>query len=326
MLSRDTPISIKGKLDQRQISLLCVHVFSLELDIYPTCSRIQPCWQAVLLLSQPDVYNSSDCKLNEKVMNEDAFLIQNKNEPGVAILVHVYSFFAAYMLGDYDLAAELRDKSREYPTKYGAGLFMALRWWLFDGLTSVAMLQKGQFGNRKWKKRISNVIKKFTKLKKRGNCNLTHMLQLLEAEKYALRKNADFSIVRSKYDEAISSAAKSGFSQDRAMATERAGIFFLAHNDSYWASVYLQRAYSCWTEYGALTKAKLLENRYPQYITAEDKRLSERALNGAKKRHSRNHRKRGALFKDASESWTSIRTTSLANSTSRLSESFVREA
>ena len=256
-----------------------------------------------------------ECKLSGELMTEEAYLKQFENEPGHVVATLVFKQYLSYYLGNYQLAAELSDKTQGYAEKYVSGDSPAMRYLFFDCMTAFTMLRrKGHLlGNRKWRRRKSKCMQKFATWRKKGNSNIHHMFLILEAEEYSLRKKVDLQLGRSKFDAAIAAAGRAGFMQDSALAIERAGAFCAANNDSHWASVYLTRAHGRWAEYGALAICDQLANRYPEYITEGTMRASTRSVELAMRRVDRSSRK-SAIFKDTSESWQMIKKTTVQGS------------
>jgi hypothetical protein len=69
-------------------------------------------------------------------------------------------------------------------------------------------------------------------------------------------------------DTAISSASQDGFLHHAALASERAGLYFLFLEDEIGASRFLSRACILYKEWGAGAKVKQLVSRYEKYLNA----------------------------------------------------------
>ena len=69
-------------------------------------------------------------------------------------------------------------------------------------------------------------------------------------------------------DTAISSASQDGFLHHAALASERAGLYFLFLEDETGASKFLSRACILYKEWGAGAKVKQLVSRYEKYLNA----------------------------------------------------------
>src|SRR5205085_12299553 len=72
------------------------------------------------------------------------------------------------------------------------------------------------------------------------------------------------------YDEAIALAKKNGFTQDEAIANERAALFYLRQGKDKIARTYLEDAYSAYYHWGAVLKLKQIEENYSYLLTTRD--------------------------------------------------------
>jgi signal transduction histidine kinase len=80
-------------------------------------------------------------------------------------------------------------------------------------------------------------------------------------------KKAENLLARLKvYDQAINLAKENDYLQEKALAKELAGKFYLAQNRIKIAKIYLQDARYCYLQWGAKAKVEDLENRYPQLL------------------------------------------------------------
>mmetsp|Transcript_19745 Transcript_19745/g.43975 ORF Transcript_19745/g.43975 Transcript_19745/m.43975 type:complete len:108 (-) Transcript_19745:280-603(-) len=103
------------------------------------------------------------------------------------------------------------------------------------------------------------------------------MLTMLEAENAAssaFKGSCNPEVVRSKYDDAIALAGRSGFVHDAALANEMAGSFFWNQenyraDNSVWANTYLTRAHSLYEEWQAHAKATHLRELYPSLFSVQ---------------------------------------------------------
>ena len=235
-------------LAQMLIISLCVGqplpLVSSDMKLYiPTFSecgqvasfrRALPIWQFVEILigaeSDWDGENSvsvetSNCELSGSLMNETAYLKQFEEDEGQVCVTFVFKQFLAFYFGNYKLAGKLSDKTQDYDTKHRSGDFLGVRYVFFDCLTALAMLslqKKRTLSSRKWRKRKARGMKKMATWQRKGNVNINHMLLLLEAEAYGLKRKSDVEVARGKFDAAISAAARAGFANDNALANERA--------------------------------------------------------------------------------------------------------
>ena len=168
-----------------------------------------------------------------------------------------YRMYLGCIFEDSEMAWEMAD--RLWGTTFVSGTFYPnFVAQFFIGLISIQLARKT--GKRKYKTRSRKVIKQFEKWVKGKLVNCHHMLLLLRAENDA-QKGEPIS-VKLAYDQAISSACRSGFMHHAALANERAGWFFLEQKDKDWAELYLLRSYELFDEWGAKAKTAQLEERH----------------------------------------------------------------
>ncbi|NJR54840.1 MAG: GAF domain-containing protein [Acaryochloris sp. CRU_2_0] len=92
--------------------------------------------------------------------------------------------------------------------------------------------------------------------------NFLHKYQLVEAEKARVLGRKDQAM--KWYDLAVKSAAKSGYIQEEAIANERAAEFYFEWGNEKIGQMYLADAYYGYVRWGAISKVKQLEERYPE--------------------------------------------------------------
>jgi hypothetical protein len=168
----------------------------------------------------------------------------------------------AYLFGDFELAGELAESSKEYGLTISPGELMVPRHTFFQGL--ICCRKAAEEGKRKFRsryvRRARGVTKKMKKWVQSGNVNCLHQVQLLEAEMAFLDGRKD--IANKMYQSSIVSAGRGAFVQDMALAHERAGFFHLeVDGDSYWAAHHFDRSIAAYRDWGAKAKVdQLVEN------------------------------------------------------------------
>ncbi len=75
------------------------------------------------------------------------------------------------------------------------------------------------------------------------------------------------------FDTAISSAYQDGFPHHAALASERAGLYFVEVDDEALASKYLSRSLILYGEWGATAKVKQLESEYGKYLDTDPSQI-----------------------------------------------------
>jgi predicted ATPase/signal transduction histidine kinase len=91
--------------------------------------------------------------------------------------------------------------------------------------------------------------------------NFQHKYDLVEAEKARIQRL--FLEAMEYYDRAIAAAREQGYIQEEALASELAAEFYLSLGRDKFARIYLTQAYYGYIRWGAKTKVKDLESRYP---------------------------------------------------------------
>ena len=96
---------------------------------------------------------------------------------------------------------------------------------------------------------------------------------LLAAAEFARIEGRDLDAMR-LYDDAIESAHENGFVQNEGIACELAAIFYLKRGFERIAKSYLRDARNCYVDWGALGKAKQLDELYPCLEEQEPERAA----------------------------------------------------
>jgi predicted ATPase len=164
----------------------------------------------------------------------------------------------AYYFDDLQLAEEMSAKQLS-PIELGFGPWLPPRT-MFQGLIAFALFKAT--GRRKYKRQGCSFLRKLQAFFAGGNVNCHHMVALLRAEQVSICCCKDPVVVQREYDEAIKCAGKLGFKHNQALGNERAGVYFLEHNDEEWASTYLTRAWEIYARWGARAKVRQMEEKY----------------------------------------------------------------
>ena len=130
---------------------------------------------------------------------------------------------------------------------------------LFEG---VAAFELARRKHRSWKKTALRSLSKVKKWVDAGNVNCVHILYLLRAEQAALKNNSEEA--RKFFDLAIVTAARNGFRNDKAFASERCADWYaFTGDDETIAKEYLQMAYNGYQEMEAFGKLDEMASRSP---------------------------------------------------------------
>jgi hypothetical protein len=171
-----------------------------------------------------------------------------------------YCLQLAYYFGDYELADTFSRRTVDF-AKICRGHFLVIRNHFFRGLTALALASKGH--QRRRNMRIaSRILSQLTRWCKAGNVNCVHMVQLLHAETAVLR-NQQARAAR-YFVQAIHSASRNGYLNDKALAHERAFLFHFSSDtqDTFWAQNHYTDALQAYCDWNAYEKARHLIRCY----------------------------------------------------------------
>lgn len=290
----------------------------IEADIRSYCAEMvnykqesalvlaETTWQFILNLT-----GRADTPLElkgEAIDHEEVLREANENGNRLAAAhLRLMRMILAYYFGAFDLAEELATEQRKERKVYQS-LYEGVISEVYLGLVALSLSRRTH--KRKY---LRQARRSKTKLqswgKTSGNC--LHMLALLEAEYAALRKKAD---VKHLFDTAIAMAGRSGFLQEKALANERAGLYFLGVDDYDWASHYLSGAHESYLEWGAKAKAEMLQAQYAALLTPPEDRPSgsgHRARRRFSGRSSSSHRRISVSSYRRGSDWSSFSSAAL---------------
>ena len=130
---------------------------------------------------------------------------------------------------------------------------------LFEGVTAFELVRQKQTA---WKRTALKTLSKVQKWVDAGNVNCVHILYLLQAEQAAMDRNT--ADARKLFDKAIVTAARNGFRNDRALASERCSEWYRFNgDDDLAANDYLREAFKCYKEMEAFGKVNEMVERSP---------------------------------------------------------------
>jgi tetratricopeptide (TPR) repeat protein len=191
----------------------------------------------------------------------------------LASFLKFFKLQLAYIFGDYTLAGELAESSRDLGVKIAPGHQVVPRHYFYRGLTAVALAARGQ-QRRKNLGRATAILNTLKKWLGNGCSDCLHMAQLLGAEIAAVK--GAHQEAEELYQAAIQSATKGGFVQDKALAHERAGLFYIVFDkgDVYWAAYHFDNAIQCYESWGATAKLRQFLRQHGESVSGS-RHLSE---------------------------------------------------
>ena len=202
------------------------------------------------------------------ISTEDDYMIMIESSDGrIMSFLHLQIFknMMCNFFGDFEQGAKLAlERGDEYEKKNGSPLAMLDS--LHQGISLYAMARITK--NKRYIKAAKKVKKQVVMWVKKGNVNVLHYIPFLEAEEAALEgKSANASQL---YQKAISSAARSGFLHNAALASERYAEYLLHDlKDEERAGQYFQDSIKYYLDWGSEYKAEMLRKKYSQLWAKE---------------------------------------------------------
>jgi predicted ATPase/signal transduction histidine kinase/DNA-binding response OmpR family regulator/tRNA A-37 threonylcarbamoyl transferase component Bud32 len=221
-------------------------------------------WQVVLNLMAD---SNNPCRLTGKVYDETiqlALLQQAKDRTGIHHL-HIHKCILHYLFQEYAQAV----KNAEIAAQHLDGVTSTLWVVIFHFYDSLARLAAyPSLPQQEQKAVLTKVSANQQKMKlwaKHAPMNFQHKYDLVEAERFrVLGKDGD---AREFYDKAIALAHENEYLNEKALAYELAGQFYVLKGLPKIAQIYLHDAHYAYQQWGATAKVKDLESRYPQILT-----------------------------------------------------------
>ena len=134
---------------------------------------------------------------------------------------------------------------------------------------------------KKAKSLIKNNLRQLKKWSEVCEENFLHKYSLVSAEQHRLKGNIQEAM--DMYQEAIFLAQKNGFTLDMAVAYELAARFYLKLGFEKNGLIHMVSAYQSYVEFGAVLKARLLKEEFPQILSEIEKIAVEEEMEKARK-------------------------------------------
>jgi PAS domain S-box-containing protein len=200
---------------------------------------------------------------DDEYFNEAAFEAQLTGDrmPIMAFFYWVFKLKSRFMSGDYTEALAAAERAKGF--LWGAfGEIMLVDYFYYSALTLAALYEKGSTTEKKdWRSLLMAHRKKLHEWAVNYRPTFTDKHALVSAE-IARVDNRNLDAMR-LYEEAIRAAHENGFVENGGVANELAGQFYLKRGIEKVAYSYLRDARYCYLRWGALGKARQLDERYP---------------------------------------------------------------
>ncbi len=194
-------------------------------------------------------------------------LWQDANDVPALANICFARMFGALLLQDYQHAAMFRDALRLYQAGLIGSVYVPL-FHFYDALIDLARLHEQpetrEEQQRAVLERVDDIQAQLHVWAELAPMNIQHRWCLLEAERQHLLGND--GAARELYDQAITLAGTHGYLSEEALANEMTGRFYLRKRNTRQAQLYLREAYQLYVRWGAQSKVRDLEVRYPRLL------------------------------------------------------------
>lgn len=222
--------------------------------------------QTILNLRQK---SRNPTELRGSAMNEEELLDQVEGQGCQMTLrdICIFRLMLTYVFRDANTGRTVLEELSKYPV-FNPNIGRSYMRQIFTGL--VAFMLHRKTGSRKYLKMGNAALEFFQEAVKNSSINAYPMLTLLQAEK---------SLSKDAYDDAIRVCARSGLPNFAAMANESAALHFLETpvemgGDEEYGTYYMTRAIALYNEWGAGAKVTLLEHQFPHCFEEYKKSIS----------------------------------------------------
>jgi predicted ATPase/signal transduction histidine kinase/tRNA A-37 threonylcarbamoyl transferase component Bud32 len=203
--------------------------------------------------------------LIDGVENPDLINYQNTQERAVIFNNHFARLMVYYLFGDYNQAIASAKIAKQYIDS-STSTPVIPNFYFYDSLAYLALIihnPKLQSKQIIWK--VQSNQRKMRKWADYAPDNYLHKFYLVEAER--LRFLNKYTQAKDYYHKAIKLAKKNGYLHEEALGYELAAQFYLSHELEIVTQAYMNEAYYCYQKWGAWSKVKDLELRYPSLFS-----------------------------------------------------------
>jgi len=205
--------------------------------------------------------------LTDENFNENGFFMTLKGREVIQPL-HWYCLFKSrnlYIFEHYEEANEIASIDDTVIDWHISSITLPEHYFIHSLILAAIYRSAGKRERKKILKKI-NTHQTVLKLMA-DNCpqNFLHKYLLVEAEKCRLMSE-DFRAM-GLYNRSIGSAAENGYVQNEAIANELAGKFYIEKGFIDIAKQHICAAKKAYLKWGALQKVRILDEKYPQYMS-----------------------------------------------------------
>jgi predicted ATPase/signal transduction histidine kinase len=203
---------------------------------------------------------SAPWKMVGQYTNESELIpwFEQKRNYQALFMTHGMKGVAAYLFGEPQLAVKCFDSAMQWQSA-ALGLALKATYYFYYSLALLALEPTAE--------NIQQVHSNQSYLQtwaSHGPMNYQHQYDLVAAE--LARLQGQEPLAMDLYDRAIALAKTHAYLPQEALGNELAARFYLAWNKPKVAAGYMQEAYYCYADWGAMAKVVALENQYPDLL------------------------------------------------------------
>lgn len=202
-------------------------------------------------------------------ITEEAILYDCRNKKFYTsiLIYHINKCLVLYVYGDYEAAYNEIMLLDDFPDNLTLSCHYFFVQETFLKSMSICSLYSGYSGREAEEKLalVKGAQEKMRKWAYQTPDNVLFKYLLVDAEIARIKNRV--SLAMTLYDQAILAAYKSEYQQFEAIACERAAGFWFDQGKHEFAYIYLDRAYVCYREWGAVRKIELMQQVYPERYT-----------------------------------------------------------
>lgn len=245
-------------LDPLRTDLVSYELEARQFRLPETVAVLFRMFRQVIINLQDEVPNPA--VLKGEVMDEDETL-GSLEGPGYRMTkrdIYTQRLMLSCIFGCWEMAEMLLEELEPF----GSIDLSPSRGLLRSSTRALAAFKLARMkGNKKHRSTGLGILKEIEKEVKKGNVNAFPFLYMLEAEA---------SPSKVKYDASIRAFARLGFLNYEAYMCERAGEFFLEHDDIGWGEYYMAQAFLLYKEWGARGKADRMKELHSELLKSSD--------------------------------------------------------
>ncbi len=184
---------------------------------------------------------------------------------------HIFKAQALYIMGQYHQAREALKDAEQF-ISFLFGTIYSAEFVFLDSLIMTALLDgAGPQLQAEYLSTIGNNQLKLEVWAQNCEVNFRHRYLIIEAELEKFKGNALEAM--DLYENTINEAKQGDFVQNEAIASERAGKFWLQRNKVEIATLYLRRGYQCYKKWGAITKLEQMQHFCAEFDIVLDENI-----------------------------------------------------